>query len=1083
MRVSSGLLALGYYSTLSICVGGSEGLDFSSISLQPDHYQQYLPPHSDENWFGRPEELKRLSDNGLTRKVQWDNSTLYIDGQKIFIYSGEFHYWRIPVPSLYLDIFQKLRATGYNAVSIYFHWGFHNPAEGVWDFETGAHDIQPIFEAAKKAGLWVIARPGPYIHAETTAGGLPGWLVQLPNIEVRTNGTKYTKYWKQYIERIGPIIARNQIGGAGTGTVILAQIENEFYWGGGFKYDGANEYMTMISQAYRDAGIVVPIFHNDVGMARAWLPKNYPGVLDIYGLDGYPRGFDCNYPLEHFYIRTDYYNYFKKWYPDGPQFTPEFQGGAFDPWGGPGYEKCAEMVGTSFVNVYYKNNIAQRFTMMNFYMAFGGTNWGYLLTPVVYTSYDYGAGISEARLLRDKINSEGKLIALFLHTMDSILHANLVGNTTSPTADTQYSTNPAIYTTELHNPATNTRFYVLRHADTNSLEDQTFDLRLTTTEGVKYLKGMNLNKRESKILVTDYQMGDVQVLYATSEIVTWGRVDGIDTVFLVLDEGNGAEEIAWMNRKGRWENVGEYEISSEGAVRVEVRADGGIADLKLEVNQGVEMAAVNIRNAFNAVYMNKRSAYRFWAPVLREGPGKVDIHEQVFVHGPYLVRNATADGDTLRLAGDVNRSTTLLVWASREFTTVTWNGEKLHMGEGPYFSRRARIKGPDRGLVKLPVLNSTEETEWMVMDSLPEVRMEYDDSEWVVARNWSTNEAFPPLTLPCLLAGEYGFHTGTVIYRGRFNTNQPAGRVTGVHLEVWGGTAFGYVVYLNGHFLASQPGHKWRERFVNEWDFPERLLNKHGENILVVVSDSNGYDRDNGVTFFDGHTTKKPRGIKAARLRGPEGLDFTRWTLQGNAGGERYDDTVRAPYNEDGLYAVRIGAHFPSFNATPSLWSEGNPVTGFSGPGIKFYRTTVTINFPETYDVPLAFVLHMPKENKARIQLFVNGYQMGRYVGHIGPQEVFPVYPGIVRRGENVIGLAVWGMEEGAQYRLDRLYLTELEVLISGYGDMEGSREKLVPGWPEGRRKYVMDWRSGDSGVVKVEQEEQLTEEREFELL
>lgn len=67
------------------------------------------------------------------------------------------------------------------------------------------------------------------------------------------------------------------------------------------------------------------------------------------------------------------------------------------------------------------------------------------------------------------------------------------------------------------------------------------------------------------------------------------------------------------------------------------------------------------------------------------------------------------------------------------------------------------------------------------------------------------------------------------------------------------------------------------------------------------MSDSNGYDRDNGVTFFDGHTTKKPRGIKAARLLGAPGLEFTSWTLQGNAGGESYDDAVRAPYNEDGV--------------------------------------------------------------------------------------------------------------------------------------------------------------------------------------
>ena len=101
----------------------------------------------------------------------------------------------------------------------------------------------------------MIARPGPYvciyiydnsgtkpgnfakifsyqIHAETSAGGLPGWLVQLPNIEIRTNGSQYTKHWQAYIERIGPIIARNQVGGNGTGTVILAQIENEYFVGG-----------------------------------------------------------------------------------------------------------------------------------------------------------------------------------------------------------------------------------------------------------------------------------------------------------------------------------------------------------------------------------------------------------------------------------------------------------------------------------------------------------------------------------------------------------------------------------------------------------------------------------------------------------------------------------------------------------------------------------------------------------------------------------------------------------------------------------------------------------------------------------
>jgi hypothetical protein len=69
---------------------------------------------------------------------------------------------------------------------------------------------------------------GWQIHAETTAGGLPGWVVQTPEIEARTNSTTYTKAWKAYMKEIGAIIAKNQIGAGGTDTVILVQAENEY---------------------------------------------------------------------------------------------------------------------------------------------------------------------------------------------------------------------------------------------------------------------------------------------------------------------------------------------------------------------------------------------------------------------------------------------------------------------------------------------------------------------------------------------------------------------------------------------------------------------------------------------------------------------------------------------------------------------------------------------------------------------------------------------------------------------------------------------------------------------------------------
>lgn len=42
-------------------------------------------------------------------------------------------------------------------------------AEGIFDFE-------PFFDAASKAGIYLLARPGPYINAEVSGGGFPGWL-------------------------------------------------------------------------------------------------------------------------------------------------------------------------------------------------------------------------------------------------------------------------------------------------------------------------------------------------------------------------------------------------------------------------------------------------------------------------------------------------------------------------------------------------------------------------------------------------------------------------------------------------------------------------------------------------------------------------------------------------------------------------------------------------------------------------------------------------------------------------------------------------------------------------------------------
>lgn len=54
--------------------------------------------------------------------VTWDEHSLLIRGERIMLYSGEFHPYRLPVPGLWLDILQKMKALGFNAVSFYTDW-------------------------------------------------------------------------------------------------------------------------------------------------------------------------------------------------------------------------------------------------------------------------------------------------------------------------------------------------------------------------------------------------------------------------------------------------------------------------------------------------------------------------------------------------------------------------------------------------------------------------------------------------------------------------------------------------------------------------------------------------------------------------------------------------------------------------------------------------------------------------------------------------------------------------------------------------------------------------------------------------
>lgn len=111
-------------------------------------------------------------------EVTWDEHSIIVRGERIIFFSGEFHPFRQPVPGLWLDVFQKIKAMGFNGVSFYTYRGRLEGNPGHINTE-GIFALGEFFRAASEAGICLVARPGPYINTETAVGGLPGWTLRL----------------------------------------------------------------------------------------------------------------------------------------------------------------------------------------------------------------------------------------------------------------------------------------------------------------------------------------------------------------------------------------------------------------------------------------------------------------------------------------------------------------------------------------------------------------------------------------------------------------------------------------------------------------------------------------------------------------------------------------------------------------------------------------------------------------------------------------------------------------------------------------------------------------------------------------
>ncbi|KAH7915479.1 glycoside hydrolase family 35 protein, partial [Hygrophoropsis aurantiaca] len=971
-----------------------------------------------------------LTGNGRTTDVMWDSYSLVIKGQRVFIHSGEFHTFRLPVPGLWLDILQKIKAAGFNAISVYTHMALINPSPGVIDFND-YRALEPLYEAATQTGIWIVLRPGPYINAESTAGGIAHWITSQVAGELRTNATDWEAAWQDYIQGIITETAPYQITQGGP------VIDNEYSQ----EPISHAEYFAELEAVFHNSSIVVPLTANDPGEGRDWV--NGTGAVDLYGLDSYPQGFDCSNPTVWSPVVTNYYSYHESVDPSEPWYFPEFQGGSFDAWGptAPGYEQCRVLTGADFENVFNLNLWASNAKLMNYYMLYGGTSWGALPFPGVYTSYDYGSAIAENRELTVKY-PELKREGLFLRSSPEFYKTDYIGNSSTSAVTVS---NASAFVTFLQNPDTSTGFYIARQNDSTSMETLTFKLNVTTSAGnlqiPRVASAITLGGRQSKVIVTDYSFGSSKVQYSTAQVLYAGQIGGRDVLFLYGDSTQEHEAALAL--------TGTPRIQAQGA-GVSTDSVNGITTVTFL--SGIEgLITVWDSSEQLVLFSDTETAGTFWSPEIPASETtefanywQFGTNTSILVGGPYLVRNATITGSTLALQGDLNDTVRLTVIAPETINAITWNGVPVAAdatsltSQGGY-SAELQLAST-ASIIVPPTL-----TNWKYANSLPEIESSFSDTNWTLANHTTTNIPFKPYYGDgrVLYGCDYEYCENIVLWRGHFNATEST---QSVNLSINGGEAFAASVWVNDVFLNTSYGNSTNNRNILEetddkFYFPPGSLKYGGDNIITILQDNMGLNESGAVIDEE----KSPRGVRGFMLNTGE---FGEWKVQGKVGGYTgYLDKVRGVLNEGGLYGERMGWHLPGFDT--SAWaardiSEGLPD---SSAGVGFFVTTFDLNIPEGYDVPISFLFDNTSQ-PYRAQLYVNGWMMGKRVSNLGPQYQFPVQQGILDySGTNTVAVALWAMEPTTIS--PTLKLSVDGVFEGGVGGIEVNN----PGWSaEGRQ-------------------------------
>jgi len=309
-----------------------------------------------------------------THTFNLSKTDFLLDGKPFQIISGEMHPARIPV-EYWRHRIQMAKAMGCNTIAAYVFWNYHESEPGKFDFQTENRNIAQFIHIAQEEGMWLILRPGPYVCAEWDFGGIPSYLLKIPDIKVRCMDPRYIESMDRYIKELANQVKDLQVTKGGP--ILMVQVENEYG-----SYGNDSRYTRWIQEMWKFNGIEVPFYTADGATSF---------MLEAGSIPDAAIGLDPGRSEEDFGQAT-------KANPNVPSFCSELYPGWLTHWG----EKWQRPDVTGLLkDVKWLMDHKKSF---NFYVIHGGTNFGYwaganAFSPTQYqpdvTSYDYDSPVNE----------------------------------------------------------------------------------------------------------------------------------------------------------------------------------------------------------------------------------------------------------------------------------------------------------------------------------------------------------------------------------------------------------------------------------------------------------------------------------------------------------------------------------------------------------------------------------------------------------------------------------------------------------------------------------------------------------------